>query len=265
MTGFIRWDVLAELAAPRTQPGREVWDRFATRYDGYAHLESEFTRHQIDSMRLAPDETVLDIGAGPGRIAVPAARLARRVTALDASKPMLAVLEQNARVAGVDNLRPLHLAWEDAVVGENLERHDVVVASRSPGMRDLKKLDAVAIKRAYVMLFAGISLKGFHDELLEGIQDPPPRPPLHRLLSPAALVFNQLCDMGIDASVTYVPDGFTKWYPSREAAYADLAWLGVPPEHAERLRRNLEPHLREEDGGVRLLRETKTVIVWWSK
>jgi SAM-dependent methyltransferase len=263
---LIRWDVLAELMAPRPMPGREMWGRFARKYDGFARLETEFTRHQIDAMHLAPDETVLDIGAGPGRITIPAARLAGRVTALDTSGPMLDVLAENARSAGLENITPLHLRWEDVVIGQNVERHDVVVASRSPGVRDLRKLDEAAVRRAYVMLFAGASLKEFHDELLDGIQEPPPpRPRMRGILSAAALVFNQLCDMDIDANVTYVPDGFTRWYGSREEAYADLSWLKVPPEHLDRFHRNVEPHFRPENGGVRLLRETKTVIVWWSK
>ncbi|MDD8025622.1 MAG: methyltransferase domain-containing protein [Acidobacteriota bacterium] len=57
---------------------------------------------------LAPGETVVDIGSGPGFIALPAARLVGsrgRVIGLDVSPIMLAELRKNARRAGLSNVR----------------------------------------------------------------------------------------------------------------------------------------------------------------
>lgn len=51
---------------------------------------------------LDQDSEVLDIGAGPGFLAIDFAAHARQVTALDPSPEMLATAEQNARAAGVE-------------------------------------------------------------------------------------------------------------------------------------------------------------------
>lgn len=271
MSSLINWDVLSDLLMSGRMPEPDVWDKFATRYNGFAHLETEFTKFQIEAMDLSASDTVLDVGAGPGRITVPTARKVKSVTALDGSLPMLEVLQRNVKEAHLDNVSVLHLPWEDAVVGENLPLYDVVIASRSPGIRDLHKLNAAARKYVYVMLFSGPSLKEFYDELVEGIEDPPKhngraRPAMLKgSLSGHALVFNRLCEMGIDASVQYVPDGFTRWYKTAEEAYQDLQWLVIPPERQSRFRENVNRYLFPEQGGYRLLKTTKTVIVWWKK
>jgi ubiquinone/menaquinone biosynthesis C-methylase UbiE len=57
---------------------------------------------------LAPGQTLVDIGAGPGFFALPAARLvgpSGRVIGLDVSPIMIAELRKNARAAGLTNIR----------------------------------------------------------------------------------------------------------------------------------------------------------------
>ena len=60
-------------------------------------------------MYLEPEDTVLDIGAGPGRITVPVADKVKGVTALDASKDMQEVLKKNANKAGLSNVTCLNI------------------------------------------------------------------------------------------------------------------------------------------------------------
>lgn len=57
---------------------------------------------------LAPGETLVDIGCGPGFLALPAARLVGprgRVIGLDVAPIMLSELRRNARAAGLRNIR----------------------------------------------------------------------------------------------------------------------------------------------------------------
>lgn len=57
---------------------------------------------------LAPGETLVDIGCGPGFLALPAARLVGprgRVLGLDVAPIMLSELRRNARAAGLRNVR----------------------------------------------------------------------------------------------------------------------------------------------------------------
>lgn len=267
MRHLIDWELLAELAEPPGFDQAPMWDAFARRYDGYSRLQEQSTRLQVQALGLRPTDSLLDVGAGPGRLSIEASRSVRSVTALDVSRAMLDALENNARAAHANNVVPLHLSWRDAEIGRNLGMHDVVVASRSPAMRDLVKLDAAARRAVFIMLFAGPSLKQFHDKLMEGIDPAPPSvSPMQRYQpSGHVLVFNRLAAMGIEASVNYLPDGFSRWYEDLDAVLADFDWLDVPPAHRDRFIRNIGPFLFEENGGLRLHMASRTVVVSWTK
>ncbi len=56
---------------------------------------------------VTPEGAVLELGAGTGRFTLPLAKLARRVTAVDASAEMAAMLERKAHTAGAANIRCL--------------------------------------------------------------------------------------------------------------------------------------------------------------
>lgn len=70
---------------------------------------------------------VLDVGAGTGRYALPLAKLAQHVTALDPSPAMLARLGEKMRAQSVTNIDFLQTTLEDAT----LATHDVVLAAWS--------------------------------------------------------------------------------------------------------------------------------------
>ena len=79
----------------------------------------------VEAARIAPGQRVLDIAAGSGNVAIPAARLGAEVTASDLSPELLATGEAYAVAAGVS------LAWDEADA-ENLpyadESFDVAVS-----------------------------------------------------------------------------------------------------------------------------------------
>lgn len=266
MRGLIDWELLAAMNMPAAMSQAPMWDAFADRYNGYASLQQDYTRLQVDALGLSPADTLLDVGAGPGRITVPAAGAALSVTALDVSRPMLDHLERNAAAAGLRNVHALHLPWDQVEAGKTVPVHDVVVASRSPAMRDLDKLDALARRAVYVMLFAGPSLKSFHDTLVAGIEPAPAAPtPRRQAIAGHALVFNRLVDMGIEANVSYVPDGFSRRFSDWDELIGSFGWLGIPAKHEGRFRENIRPYVQAEDGGLLLRMETRTAIVWWKK
>lgn len=92
MKGIVNWAALQSLAMRgfnggalhkqmQDNPG-EFWGKSAAMYNKMARLEEEYTRNQLEILILEPSDSVLDIGCGPGRLAVPIARKAARVTAL---------------------------------------------------------------------------------------------------------------------------------------------------------------------------------------
>lgn len=266
MSTLIDWELLNELQSSSMISKPDMWDAFATRYDGYTKLQGAYTEKQLDLMQLSLTDSVLDVGAGPGRISIAAARRVKSVTALDVSSGMLSMLQKNVAEAGVTNVTPLHLGWEAVVPGDNVQPHDIVIAARSPATRDLVKLNALARKAVYVLLFCGPSLKQFHDQLLEGIEYFPSAGGPHSAMAGHAMIFNRLVAMGIEAHVTYLDDGFYQRYADLDAAVADFAWLHLPEGSLPRFIENLTPFIRpcdDGDGGVELTMTTRTAVVWW--
>ena len=63
---------------------------------------------------VRPEHTVMDVGAGAGRLAVPLSRHCRTVTAVEPSEAMRGRLTQMAEVWEASNLRVIPERWEDA-------------------------------------------------------------------------------------------------------------------------------------------------------
>lgn len=268
MSGLIDWDLLAALDMPPTMSQAPMWDAFADRYNGYTALQAECSRLQVQALGLRPDDSVLDVGAGPGRLSIPAAGIVRAVTALDVSRPMLDHLERNAAAAGRRNVTALHLPWDEVVPGHTVPVHDVVIASRSPAMRDLDTLHALARRTVCVLLFTGPSLKSFHDTLMTGIETAPPQarsPGARPAIAGHALVFNRLAARGIEAEVSYLPDGFSGAYADWEDLERAFAWLAIGGEHRSRFRANIGPYVTSAGGRLLLRVPSRTALIRWHK
>jgi SAM-dependent methyltransferase len=104
---------------------RALWESFAPQYDGRVPVCDAVL--EILGALLQPGDTVLDVGAGTGRYALPLARVARRVTALDPSQAMLAQLREKMEAQDVPNIDFLESTLEDA----ELAPHDLVLAAWS--------------------------------------------------------------------------------------------------------------------------------------
>jgi CTP:molybdopterin cytidylyltransferase MocA/SAM-dependent methyltransferase len=115
---------MAELAwADRVRRNREQVERFREAPDGadfYASVSSIFRDDPdrtgdpvLEALRAhaRPGDTWLDIGAGAGRYALPLARIARRVIALDPSRSMLDGLREGMREHAIDNIEVVEGRW----------------------------------------------------------------------------------------------------------------------------------------------------------
>lgn len=111
----------------------------------------------MSRMDLQGDEVVLDIGCGPGTLAIPLAKKVKQVIAIDFSKKMLDELESFAAKEGVDNIKTYHLGWEDD--WSVLPEVDICVASRSMEVYDiqkaLEKMNMQSRKGCYITYKAG--------------------------------------------------------------------------------------------------------------
>ncbi|MEM9774748.1 MAG: methyltransferase domain-containing protein, partial [Chloroflexota bacterium] len=81
------------------------WESHARGYDENASApgRSAATLAAIKSL-VRPDDTLLDVGAGTGRFALPLANSVKEVTALDHAAPMLEILMQKMVDQNISNI-----------------------------------------------------------------------------------------------------------------------------------------------------------------
>jgi SAM-dependent methyltransferase len=137
-----------------------IWDKRAAAYHRVTRDEkTKATEQELAILELRQGDTVLDMGAGTGRLAVPMARNVAHVTALDASGGMLSILQERMAARGYTNYSCVRMRWEDVAVGRDIQPHDVVIAAFSLGFYDLaaalRKLDAAALRSVYLFWHAG--------------------------------------------------------------------------------------------------------------
>lgn len=270
MKPLIDWDVLMELSRPPMPPRREtgpgnMWDDNADMYRQMAAMEAEYTEHMLSLLPVTKADTVLDVGCGPGRITVPMARRAASVTAIDAAEKMLAHCRANVAAAGLTNVDARFLDWKEAVAGENLERHDIVIASRSVGLYDLKKLTSFAKKYVVTSCWAnGPSIPELLDQLFAGTSDRPPMLMREDRRLGYNIAFNVAYDLGYDPNLHLVPDGFRRVFPNQAAAYEELSALRpLDRDKWGRFTENVDRFLTETDNGVVFEMKTRTYLMWW--
>lgn len=148
---------------------RAFWEGFAPHYDSRTALPGSFAQ-TLAVLRAAvrAEDTVLDVGAGTGRFALPLARVVRQVTALDHAPAMLAVLRQKLVTEHIRNISVVEAAWETADVAP----HDVVFAAwslyRQLDLRaTLEKL--VAMARRHLLIVAPDAADPPHRALVKAI------------------------------------------------------------------------------------------------
>lgn len=130
------------------------WNKIADFYNEFSFAEIEDAKLYLDAIDLRPEDTLLDVCSGPGRISVLAAERCWRVTAMDSAQRMLDYAAKNAEERGLSNIDFQLLDWAHVLPGQNLAVHDVVVASRCGAMIDVEKLTSLARRTVMVQIFA---------------------------------------------------------------------------------------------------------------
>jgi len=254
-----RWRALVE---ERHEQGRRL-DQQHRRSDAWAGRAQRFARHVAEGgtddpllrrlLALATRETtVLDVGAGPGRHALPIARVTRAVTAVEPSGAMRELLIAGVEREGLRNVTIVPGEWPGA--RESVEPADLVVCSHVlyPVVEVepfLRALDAVARRGCYLVMRLG-QREGPYLGLFEQIWGEP------RALAPTALdLFNVAHQLGFRANFEVVP--FPSWhsFESLEEAirYVHGDVLNPPDPTAEaRIRAFLAERLVERDGKLAL-------------
>lgn len=234
-----------------------VWDGRAASF-AKRNKHSSFEQQCLRLIAAQSEWTVLDVGAGPGTLAVPLAAQVRCVTCMDFSAAMLSEAARRAKEEGRSNFSTVHASWTDDWESLGIVPHDLVIAARSLSVRDI----LAALRR---MSTYGRRKRVVVDRVGAGPIDPaafaavgrkPRRGPDY------IYTLNALYQLGYHAAVAYVYGDNSRVCNSLEDACAGYNWM-LPD-----LNRHEQAHLlayvrsiirRQEDGSFLLQPEYRPV------
>lgn len=241
------------------------WD---SRADSFASRvkDNSYVNLVVDNLPLTPQTTLLDIGSGPGTLALPIARRAAAVTALDFSGRMLELLEERAAEQGISNVITKKLAWQDDWQAAGISPHHIALASRSTAVTDLpaalKKLNTFATEA--VFLSDRVSPTPFEPGAYEavGIEFRPGPDYIYTL--------NILYNMGIVPDVKILEFDRVKHYVNLEEALTSFLWMfdTLNEEQTTKLSEYVRSiSVSEPDGSLTLTRRTppRWALISWQK
>ena len=255
-----------EASLERHSPDRvKFWNRRAVNYNSASHNAAERLAQITDRLDINKKTTVLDVGAGTGVLAIPLAKIVGGVTAVDPSPGMLAELKAAAAREQLDNITCLERKWEDVAVGADIAPHDLVIASFSLIMPDiraaLEKMHAAASRAVCLFWFAG-PVQGANEDLWPRLYGRPCLPgPDHIYL------INVLYQMGVYPDVEIRTSDFKHYYDNPEAALDDLlSKLNTSrSEDISIVRDYLAEALKWDGAHCYLQRPSRTAMLWWQK
>lgn len=220
----------------------------------------------LSGMALTPESRVLDIGAGPGSLAIPLAEMVAHVTAVEPAEGMMEILKQNMETYGARNIDCVYKDWETVDAGSDLcPPYDVVFASYSLGMKDIRasiqKMIDVSSGYVYLYWFAGDTSWDIHSRklwpILHGCE--------YRQGPKADVLYNVLYDMGIYPNMKVFSFEHNNRFENIEEALEHFKpqYAVSSPEQEEILRSYLLDVLEEENGALVQKGKSTRVKMWW--
>jgi SAM-dependent methyltransferase len=208
----------------------------------------------------------LDIGAGPGNIAIPVAKIAARVTAVEPAPGMAAVLREQIALENMDNIQLIHKKWDDVDKEELQPPYDLTFASFSMGMIDLKesieKMMEVTLGTIAIYWHTGIQPWDQESMELWPLLHGKPYYPVPE----SNIIFNLLYSMGIYPDVKVLRHTRKTLYDSFEAALETYAsrYDAKEPEQLRILEEHLAKKLYHVEGKRMLVANNASMKISWS-
>jgi len=264
MNKIIDWNEMWKRAHTIDLPSTDPWSSRAEHFEEHIKSRSRETEDIIARFHCKPTDTVLDIGAGTGRYTLPLSKQVASVTAIEPSVAMRTILEKKQTADHISNIVTLPLLWEDITIGKEIKPHDIVLASHSLTMYDLKdallKINRAAKREVWLILFAGNKMESWtRDTLMKAGVDPNIKQRSFDYL----IVYSMLHSLEIYADVTILTHAFSETYPDVETAVLDWRLLyNIPPENqvfAQEIIRRLHP----TGGEYSLARTSRIAVIHW--
>ena len=117
-----RWHSQVRLHHAQSISAQQNFDPYQDFWKGMAEQFRDDPYRKGDALvdRLEEEfggcKTLVDIGGGAGRLALPLSLSREKITVVDSSKSMLEELEKGCDEARIENVSPVFALWEDAVI-----------------------------------------------------------------------------------------------------------------------------------------------------
>lgn len=258
-------------ASSKSEDTTHNWDRKknAERYN--AGSKGEFdprVKMTLAGLAISRQSRVLDIGSGPGTLALPLAPLVREITAVEPGKGMVGLLKENMRKERINNITCVEKRWEDVDIALDLDTpYDIVLSSLALTMEDLRsslaKMDAASSRYVYIFWFADPPFwEWMYIDLWPALHGEPYYP------GPKAdCLFSVLYQMGIYPNVEMLPlDKVYRFDTEKEMTTFFRRRFAVKTQKQKKvLDAYLAPLVRHEKGGIMLSGDSLLAKVWWKK
>jgi len=241
----------------------------AERYDKNANSQyDDRVRTSLAAMDITKNSRVLDIGSGPGTLAIPLAPLVREITAVEPGAGMVEILNDHAKREGIWNITCIQKQWEDIDLSLDLTGpYDVVIASLSLTMHDIRealaKMDTASSGSVHLFWFVDMP---FWERMYADLWEP-----LHGLPYSAGpktdCLFGVLYQMGIYANVQMLPLQKEYRFAGRDETFAffNRRFGAKTPEQVMIVERYIEPLLKKQGEGVVVSGDSTFAHIWWKK
>jgi ubiquinone/menaquinone biosynthesis C-methylase UbiE len=244
----------------------EYWDKVAEDYSQWNKSNNyEYGTKAIEAIGeiINPDFEALDIGAGPGTLAIPLARVVGKMTAIEPSPVMVRHLLKNAQEQGVQNIEVIDKSWQEVHDPDISKRFDIVACSHLLWQfeevdRQLKRMEEAS--RGYCCV---VHPAGERDTMIESLWLEVVKREYAGELDPDLddLVFVILRQRGILVNVKVVDYAVKLSLEQEVRLIARLVgkWVKMTPP----LRRLIAEHVMEKSPNGTYEARRNAVVLWW--
>jgi SAM-dependent methyltransferase len=242
----------------------EFWEKRSVSFAEHAG-KTYYPNEFLKLMRLEPDYTVLDMGCGGGALAIPLAEIVKKITAVDFSPNMIAIVGNICRERNITNIETILGEWDSDWSSLGIGKYDIAIASRSMYSKDsapyIQKLINAARRQVFIsspegdgpidmklLKFAGREnhIKSDYRQLMDAVKS-----------------------MGIRAELSFIEENLINRWRTFDEAVENQKWMfaaaPLTPQEEEKIRLYLEQNLIQKDGMLQLPyeRTCRWVVMWW--
>ena len=272
MSAIQQWKFMVEAEHAQSErmrrhepPPTDHWRPYAQHFRADPWRTDDLLLNRL-KQELQAHQTLLDVGAGGGRLALPLALRCRRVAAVEPSSSMAEVLSQQVSDLSIQNVSLVQAKWEDAEV----EAADIVLCCHVlyvvPDIESfVRELESHARQSVLVVLFKSAPQsqtyplwKRIHGE--------------DRLHLPSLPEFQEvLAELDIDAHMETLPPQQSRGFDDREQALEQLGRrLYLEPDSRKMAElESMLPDLLEEVEGTLVIRGSQPLepglVIWRPK